>query len=117
MTGGAYFGDMLLNTAVVDSIQPATQVWRSYYQSISIPTLDIILNRGQAGILPLVKTKFQAGCGSLLQKLSRAFWHTSPQNTANDIDDLVAGVQPLNNFIPRTTPPVAATSSSPPCPP
>jgi hypothetical protein len=99
MTGGAYFGDQMLNTAVVDSIQPATQVWRSYYQSVSIPTLDIILNRGQAGILPLVRTKFQIACGSMLQKLSRAMWHTSPQNTSIDIDDLVSWVQTSNNVI------------------
>src|SRR6266568_6978682 len=110
MTGGAYFGDQLLNTAVVDSIQPATQVWRSYYQSTSIPTLDIILNRGQAGILPLVKTKFQVACGSLLQKLSRALWHATPQNTANDIDDIVAWAQTTNNVIAGIDRSVAANS-------
>jgi len=98
-TGGAYWGDQLLNTAVVDSIQPATQVWRSYYQSISIPILDIILNRGQAGVLPLTRTKFQIGSASLLQKLSRALMHTAPQNSAIDIDDLVAWVQTTNNVI------------------
>lgn len=98
-TGGAYYGDQLLNTAVVDSIQPATQVWRSYYETIAIPVLDAILNRGQAGILPITRTKFEMACGSLLQKLSRALWHTTPQNSTIDIDDLVAWAKTTNNVI------------------
>ena len=35
-TGGAFWGDQLLNTSVIDSIQPANQVWRAYYQSAAI---------------------------------------------------------------------------------
>lgn len=98
-TGGAYFGDQLLQTAVVDSVQPATQVWRSYYQSVAIPVLDAILNRGQSGILPIMRTKFEIACGSLLQKLSRAIWHTTPQNTSIDIDDLISWIVTTNNVI------------------
>lgn len=109
-TGGAYFGDQMLNTSVIDSVQPATQVWRSYYQSVAIPVLDAILNRGQAGVLPLMKTKFEIACGSLLQKLSRALWHTAPQNTANDIDDIVSWVQTTNNVIAGIDRSVAANS-------
>jgi len=98
-TGGAYYGDQLLNTTVIDSIQPATQVWRSYYQSVAVPVLDAVMNRGQAGILPLMKTKFEVACGSLLQKLSRALWHSSPQNTSLDIDDIISWVKTANNTI------------------
>jgi hypothetical protein len=109
-TGGAYYGDQLLNTSVVDSIQPATQVWRSYYQSVSVPVLDAVLNRGSGGILPLMKTKFEVACGSLLQKLSRAMWHTAPQNTSLDIDDIVSWIKTANNVIAGIDRSVAANS-------
>lgn len=98
-TGGAYYGDQLLNTAVIDSIQPANQVWRAYYQSISIPVTDIILGRGGPAGLDLVKVKMQVGAASFLQKLSRAVWGTSPQNTTLDIDNLVNWVGTQNNTI------------------
>lgn len=98
-TGGAYYGDQLLNTAVVDSVTPANQVWRHYYQSLAIPLTDVILNRGGAGSLDLLKLKFQIASGSFLQKLCRALWHTSPQNTALDIDDIVSWVKTTNNTI------------------
>lgn len=97
-TGGAYYGDQLLNTTVVDTIQPANQVWRPYYQAVSIPVTDIILNRG--GIFDLVKAKMETdGSASLLQKLSRAMWHTSPQNTSLDVDDLDSWVRLTSNTI------------------
>jgi|SRR5579862_332362 len=99
MTGGAYYGDQLLDTAVVDSIQPANQVWKFYRQTLSLPITDIILNRGGAMGLDIVKTKFQIASASLLQKLCRALWHTAPQNTSLDVDDLVSWVQTTNNTI------------------
>lgn len=98
-TGGAYYGDQLLNTAVIDSIQPANQVWRAYYQAVSIPVTDIILGRGGPAGLDLVKVKMQMGAASFLQKLSRAIWGTSPQNTSLDIDSLPAWLQQTTNTI------------------
>ena len=97
--GGAYFGDQLLDTSVIDSIAPANQQWRPYRQPISIPITDIILNRGGAGNLDIVKAKYQTASASFLQKLSRAMWHTSPQNTTNDIDDLSSWVTSTTNVI------------------
>jgi hypothetical protein len=98
-TGGAYYGDQLLNTAVVDSIQPANQVWRAYYQAVSIPVTDIILGRGGPAGLDLVKVKMQICSASFLTKLSRALWHTSPQNTSIDVDDLTAWFYTDNNTV------------------
>jgi hypothetical protein len=97
MTGGAYFGDQLLDTAVVDSVQPADQVWRFYRQSMAIPITDIILNRG--GYLNLVKSKYEIASASFLQKLSRALWGTSPQNTSLDIDNIPAWLLSTTNTI------------------
>lgn len=97
--GGAYFGDQLLDTSVVDSVQPANQQWRPYRQPIVIPITDIILNRGGSGNLDLIKTKYQIASASFLQKLSRALWHTSPQNTTNDIDDIDSWVGGTTNVI------------------
>ena len=88
MTGGAYWGNQLLDTTVVDSVYPADQVWKFYRQSISIPLTDVILNRGGAGSLDLIRTKYQIATGSFMMKLSRAAWHTSPQNTSIDVDDI-----------------------------
>ena len=99
MTGGSYWGDQLLNTTIVDSVQPANQEWRFYYQAIVIPLSDVILNGGLSNSLSLVKVKFQVASASLLQKLSRAMWGTAPQNTSTDIDSLVSWVQTTNNVI------------------
>lgn len=99
MSGGAYWGDQLLDSQVVDSVQPANQVWRPYRQSLSVPVTDAILNRGPEGVLNLTEEKVTIACGSLLQKLSRAIWHTSPQNTAIDVDDLVSWIGTQNNTI------------------
>lgn len=99
LPGGAYYGDQLLDTSVVDSIQPADQVWRPYRQPIVIPITDIILNRGGAGNLDIIKAKYQTASASFLQKLSRALWHTSPQNTSNDIDDIDAWLGQTTNTI------------------
>lgn len=98
-TGGAYFGDQLLDTSVVDSVQPADQVWKFYRQAIAIPITDVILNRGGAGSLDLIKTKYQIASSSFLQKLSRAVWGTSPQNTSLDVDSIDAWVGSTNNTI------------------
>jgi len=86
LTGGAYVGAQLLNTTVTDSIQPANQVWRDYYEAISIPVTDVIRNSGSG--LDIIQMKVEAASSSFLQKLARALWHTSPQNTSNDIDDI-----------------------------
>jgi len=98
-TGGAYWGDQLLNTQVIDSIAPATQVWRFYYEAIAIPVTDAILNRGRGGVLSLIESKYEVACSSFLMKLSRALWHTSPQNTSIDIDDISSWVLSTTNTI------------------
>jgi hypothetical protein len=99
LPGGAYYGDQLLDTSVVDSIQPADQQWKPYRQPIVIPITDIILNRGGAGNLDIIKSKFQTASASFLQKLSRALWHTSPQNTSLDVDDIISWIQSTTNTI------------------
>jgi hypothetical protein len=99
LPGGAYYGDQLLDTSVVDSVQPANQQWRPYRQPIVIPITDVILNRGGAGNLDIIKLKYQTASGSFLQKLSRALWHTSPQNTSNDIDDIDSWLGQTTNNI------------------
>jgi hypothetical protein len=99
LPGGAYYGDQLLDTSVVDSVQPANQQWRPYRQPIVLPITDVILNRGGAGNLDIIKVKYQTASGSFLQKLSRALWHTSPQNTSNDIDDIDSWLGSTTNVI------------------
>ena len=101
LTGGAYQGAQILNTAVTDSIQPANQVWRDYYEAISLPVPDIIRNAGSG--LDIVQLKMEAGASSFLQKLSRALWHTSPQNTSNDIDDIESWIGSGTPAAPNTT--------------
>ena len=98
-TGGAFWGDQILNTAVIDSIQPANQIWRAYYQNISIPTLDIILGSGGASAIDVVKAKMQVGAASLLPKLARAVWGSAPQNTTIDIDNIPAWIGQTGNTI------------------
>jgi len=79
LPGGAYYGDQLLDTSVVDSVQPANQQWKPYRQPVVIPITDIILNRGGSNNLDIIRAKFQTASGSFLVKLSRALWHTSPR--------------------------------------
>jgi hypothetical protein len=98
-TGGAFWGDMVLNTAVIDSIQPANQVWRAYYQTCSVPTLDIILGSGGASAIDVVKAKMQVCSASLLPKLARAAWGIAPQNTSIDLDNIPAWIATQNNTI------------------
>lgn len=99
LPGGAYFGDQLLDTSVVDSIQPANQQWRPYRQPIVIPITDIVLNRGGAGNLDIIKAKYQTASASFLQKLSRCLWHTAPQNTSLDVDDIDSWLGQTTNVI------------------
>lgn len=99
LTGGAFFGDQILQTQVIDSIQPANQLWKFYYQSVAIPWTDLILNAGPEGVIKLAKAKWSIGVASFLMKLSRALWHLSPQNTSIDVDDAVAWIFTSNNVI------------------
>ena len=99
VTGGAYYGDQILQTQIVDSIQPANQLWRFYYQSVAIPFTDLVINAGPTGIVKLAKAKWQVGIASLLMKLSRALFHQTPQNTTIDIDDLMSWIATTNNVI------------------
>lgn len=59
-----------------------------YYQPVTIPYTDVLLNAGPTAVLDLIKVKEETAMGSLLQKLSRAIWGTSPQNTSLDIDPI-----------------------------
>ena len=98
-TGGAFWGDQPLNTATVDSIQPANQVWRGYYQNCAIPTMDIILGSGGASAVDVVKAKMQTCSASFLPKLARAVYGIATQNTPLDIDSLPAWIATQNNTI------------------
>ena len=97
LAGGAYYGTQVLTPQVVDTVQPLDQLWRPYYQNISIPVTDIVLNRNSA--MDIVNTKWIEATGSLLQKLSRALFGVSPQNTTLDIDNIDAWVYQSTNTI------------------
>lgn len=99
LTGGAYYGDQILQTQVIDSIQPANQVWKFYYQSVAIPFTDLILNSGPEGVVKLAKAKWAIGTASFLMKFSRGLFHISPQNTSIDLDDLISWNFTTNNTI------------------
>lgn len=88
--GGAYYGTQNLDTSAQDSSQPAEMEWKFYYQNISIPGTDLVLNDGPQQVISLVRAKEEIAMGSLLQKLSRAIYGVSPQNTALDLDSLAA---------------------------
>lgn len=98
-TGGAFYGDQLLNTGVIDNVIPANQVWRFYYQNIALATTDIILGSGGASAIDLVKAKMQIAAASLLPKLARANWGIAPQNTTIDIDNIPNWIGTQNNTI------------------
>jgi hypothetical protein len=93
-TGGAYWGVQILPTSPTDSVQPAEIQWKAYQQAVVIPVLDSLLNEGE-GVIPLVRTKQETAMGSLLQKLSRAGYGASPQNTAIDLDSIPAALGAL----------------------
>ena len=92
VTGGAYWGSQILDTSIADSAQPAELQWRFYYESIVIPTTDLDMNAGPEAVLSLVKAKEEIAMMSLLQKLSRSIYGTSPQNTSIDTDSLVSAL-------------------------
>lgn len=96
-TGGAYWGANLLDTTMVDSVQPAEWQWKHYYQSIVVPYTDMLFNGGEAKVLDLIKVKEEVAMASLLQKLCRAVYDVSPQNTSLDLDSLTDGVGTFNN--------------------
>src|SRR5207302_1683244 len=98
-TGGAYYGAQLLNTALQDVVQPAEQQWRFYYEAVVLPYTDIILGRGGYAGVDIVRQKFQTAAGSFMQKLARALFHVSPQNTALDIDDIDSWLGSTTNTI------------------
>jgi len=87
-TGGAYYGAQTLDTTPSDSAQPAELQWKFYYESIVIPYTDYLLNSGVGEVVPLIKAKEEIAMGSLLQKISRAMFGTSPNNTSIDLDSL-----------------------------
>lgn len=97
LAGGAYYGTEILTPVVVDTVQPIDQKWKPYYQNISIPVTDIVLNRNSA--MDIVNTKWIEATGSLLMKLSRALFGQAPQNTSQDIDNLNAWVAQTTNVI------------------
>jgi len=95
--GGAYWGTQILDTTATDSIQPAELQWKFYNQPITVPYTDVLLNRGPGAVIDLIAAKEETAMGSLLQKLSRALWGTSPQNTSLDLDSIVSAVQTNTN--------------------
>lgn len=97
MTGGAYWGSQILDTAVVDSIQPANQLWRHYRQAMAVPLTDVILNNKSP--VDIMTAKAQVCSASLLQKLVRALYDVSPNNTALDVDSLPDWVKSTTNTI------------------
>ncbi len=96
--GGAYWGTQVLDNSAVDSVQPAEVQWKFYDQPVTIPYTDILMNRGPGQVLDLIKTKEETAMGSLLQKLSRAFWGTSPQNTSIDLDPLSTALSATSTY-------------------
>jgi len=95
--GGAYWGAQMLDTSVSDSVQPAEIQWKFYNQPITIPYTDVLLNQGPGKVVDLVKVKEEMAMASLLQKLSRALWGTSPQNTSLDVDPISTALGATNS--------------------
>jgi hypothetical protein len=98
-TRGAYWGDQLLPTSAIDAIQPADQVWRGYYQAVSLPVMDIVTGRGGPAGLDLVRVQVQAAAGSMLDMLAEAVAGNSPFNSGIDLDSLNAWVYQTTNTI------------------
>jgi hypothetical protein len=98
-TRGSYWGDQLLPTSAIDAIQPADQVWRGYYQAVTLPVMDIVIGRGGPVGLDLVKTYVQAAAGSMLDMLAEAVAGNSPFNSSTDLDSLNAWVLSTTNTI------------------
>jgi hypothetical protein len=98
-TRGSYWGDQLLPTSAIDAIQPADQVWRGYFQAVTLPVMDIVIGRGGPVGLDLVKTYVQAAAGSMLDMLAEAVAGNSPFNSATDLDSISAWVLSTTNTI------------------
>ena len=83
LPGGAYYGDQLLDTSVVDSVQPANQQWKPYRQPVVIPITDIILNRGGSNNLDIIRAKFQTASGIVPpEALARPLAHLAAEHLA-----------------------------------
>ena len=98
-TRGAYWGDQLLPTSAIDAIQPADQVWRGYFQAVTLPVMDIVIGRGGPVGLDLVKTYVQAGAGSMLDMLAEAVAGNAPFNSSIDLDSISSWVLSTTNTI------------------
>src|ERR1700687_17683 len=98
-TRGAYWGDQLLPTSAIDAIQPADQVWRGYFQAVTLPVMDIVIGRGGPVGLDLVKTYVQAAAGSMLDMLAEAVAGNAPFNSSIDLDSLNSWVLSTTNTI------------------
>jgi len=92
VAGGAYWGAQLLSVLNEDSVQPAELQWKSYYQSITVPVLDVLLNEGAGRAIDLVTIKQEQAMVSILQKLCRALYGVAPQNTSIDFDSVAAAL-------------------------
>jgi hypothetical protein len=104
-TRGAYWGDQLLPTSAIDAIQPADQVWRGYFQAVTLPVMDIVIGRGGPVGLDLVKVYMQAAAGSMLDMLAEATAGNAPFNSSIDIDS-------INSWVLQTTNTVAGINRS-----
>jgi hypothetical protein len=96
-TQGNYYGDQMLNTALVDAIQPADQPWRFYYQTITLAITDILLNRG--GPIDIMMAQMQIGAASMLNMLADAMWGIAPFNSSTDVDSIDAWIGQTTNTI------------------
>jgi hypothetical protein len=98
-TRGAYWGDQLLPTSAIDAIQPADQVWRGYFQAVTLPVMDIVIGRGGPVGLDLVKTYVQAAAGSMLDMLAEAVAGNAPFNSSIDLDSINSWVLQTANTL------------------
>lgn len=98
-TRGAYWGDQLLSTSAIDAIQPADQVWRGYFQAVTLPVMDIVIGRGGPVGLDLVRSYVQAAAGSMLDMIAEAVAGNAPFNSTIDLDSLNAWVLQTTNTI------------------
>ena len=103
-TGGAYWGVQMLDTTPTDPVQPAEIQWKAYQQAIVIPVLDALFNEGEGEVLPFVRVKEESAMGALLQKVSRAAYGVSPQNTAIDLDSIPSALGAPGSRSPRRGP-------------
>ena len=98
LQGGAYYGTQTLDTSTTDSVNPAELQWKFYYQSIVVPYTDFLLNAGPTQAVSLIRAKEEIAMGSLLQKLSRAIWGVSPNNTSIDLDSILSALSSSGTY-------------------